>query len=114
MQTIQKLTQFDYYHCLGNLSGDALVFFTSPACGACKQLRKALERYVQQYDNLRVFEIDAVHESGLVKTFEVFHLPSMFLYRDGQFHCELHSEAHPQKLHAAIAKAYQMPAEEEP
>lgn len=114
MQAIQSLSQFDYYHCLENTTGNVLVYFSSPACGSCKQLQRALQHYLQQYNDLQVYEVDAVHEAGLVQTFEVFHLPAMFLYHNGQFHCALHSEPHPQKLHEAITRALQQPAEEEP
>ncbi len=114
MQEIKKLTQFDYYHSLESIKGNALVYYTSPACGACRQLKKALMLYLQRYDDLQVFEVDAVHDSGLVRTFEVFHLPSMFLYKTGEYHSQLHSEAHPDKLHKAIKAALLKAPEEEP
>ena len=114
MKKIIPLTQFDYYHRLEETQGNALVYYTSPACGSCRHLRKALNLYVQTYDDLQVFEVDAVHEAGLVEAFEVFHLPSMFLYKSGQFYCELHCEAHPLKIHQAIEKALLKSPEEEP
>ncbi|MEE9350815.1 MAG: thioredoxin family protein [Thiotrichaceae bacterium] len=114
MQKINKLTQFDYYHLIESMQSNALVYYTSPACGSCRHLRKALEHYLQTYDDLQIFEVDAVHEVGLVQSFEVFHLPSMFLYQSGKFHCELHCEAHPVKIHKAIAAALLNAPEEEP
>ncbi len=114
MQKINSLSQLDYYHQLEETQGNALVYFTRPACGSCRHLRKALHLYLQTYDDLQIFEVDAVHEAGLVQTFEVFHLPSMFLYHSGQFHCELHSEAHPLKIHKAMISALASPPEEEP
>jgi len=114
MRKINSLTQFDYYHRLEETQGNALVYYTSPACGSCRHLRKALNLYLQTYDDLQIFDVDAVHETGLVKAFEVFHLPTMFLYRSGQFHCELQSEAHPLKIHQAIEKALANPPEDEP
>ncbi len=114
MKKINPLSQFDYYHRLEEMRGNALVYFTSSACGACRHLRKALNVYLQTYNDLQIFEVDAVHEAGLVQTFEVFHLPSMFLYHSGQFHCELQSEAHPFKIHQAIIRALANPPEEEP
>jgi len=114
MQNINPLTQFDYYHVLENTEGNTLVYYTAPACGTCRQLKKSLAVYLETYDDLHIFEIDAVHETGLVNRFEVFHLPTMFLYQSGQFHCELHSEAHPEKLHKAVKEALMKVPEEEP
>lgn len=114
MKKITALTQFDYYHTLEEIQTNALVYYTSPACGACRHLSTALELYLQQYNDLDIFVVDAVHEAGLVQTFGVFHLPSLFLYKAGHYHCQLHSEAHPVKIHNAIEQALQRDAEEEP
>lgn len=114
MDKINPLNQFDYYHVLEQTKGKVLVYFSSPACGSCRYLKTALEQYLQTYDDLAVFEVDAVHEAGLVQTFNVFHLPSMFLYLDGKYHCQVHSQAHPVQLKQAIHEAIQRPAQEEP
>lgn len=114
MRSIKTLSQFDYYHQLASVQGLALVYYTAPACGTCHQLKRALTLYLQVHDDVEVFEVDAVHEAGLVNSFEVFHLPSMFLYQSGVFHCELHSEAHPEKLRLAIQEALLRAPEEEP
>ncbi|MEE9304324.1 MAG: thioredoxin family protein [Thiotrichaceae bacterium] len=114
MNKIINLTHFEYYHQLESTQGNTLVYYTSPACSTCRYLKKALLVYLQNYDDLHIFEVDAVHEAGLVQSFEVFHLPSMFLYQSGKFHCELHSEAHPEKIHQAIADALLKDPDEEP
>jgi thioredoxin-like negative regulator of GroEL len=111
---IERLDQFDYQHRLEATRGPALVFFTGPHCGACRQLRQALVEYRAAHRGIRLFEVDAERDLALARALSVFHLPSMFLYRDGEFHCQLHSQPLPQRLHQAIERALDQPQEEEP
>jgi thioredoxin-like negative regulator of GroEL len=64
--------------------------------------------------SFNVFEIKADKANSLVNEFSVFHLPSLFLYQNGQYHCELQTQAHSQKIIEAIELALSKPAEEEP
>lgn len=114
MANIASLNDLNFHHVLATTPGVALVFFTAPHCGACRNLKQALQHYLQTYSALAVFEVDAVHNGGLVSALEVFHLPTMFLYVDGHYHCALHSEPLPARLHHAIQTALSQPAEEEP
>ena len=114
MTTIASLTDLNFHHVLAETPGAALVFFTAPNCGACRNLKIALEKYRREFPALPVFEVDAVHNGGLVNALEIFHLPAMYLYVDGHYHCELHSEPLPTRIHAAIQAALQLPAEDEP
>lgn len=114
MAKIASLNDLNFHRVLAATPGAALVFFTAPHCGACRHLKQALQRYLQTYSELPVFEVDAVHNGGLVNALEVFHLPAMFLYVDGHYHCELHCEPLPIRVHAAIQFALTQPAQEEP
>ena len=111
---IERLDQFDYQHRLESTRGAVLVFFTGPHCGACRQLRQTLIEYRAAQGGIRLFEVDAERDLALARALNVFHLPSMFLYRDGEFHCQLHSQPLPEPLHQAILKALREPADEEP
>jgi len=115
---IKELDEFNFHPFIYDSKGVVLVFFTGPHCASCHHLRDLLESEVQvferAFDEFRVVEIKADKATALVNEFNVFHLPSLFLYKDGQFHCELQSEAHPKKLIDAICEALAKPAEEEP
>ncbi|MEE9444471.1 MAG: thioredoxin family protein [Cocleimonas sp.] len=115
---IRELDEFNLHPTMVEVSGLALIFFTGPDCASCHHLRDLLVHEKQQFNdafiNFSVFEIKADRASSLVNEFGVFHLPSMFLYRGGVFHCELHAEAHPQKIIDAITDALSKPAQEEP
>ena len=110
---IVQLDQFRFHHELEDTPGLALVFFTGSHCGACKVLRRVLAGYVADAD-IGVFEVDAERDLALAREFGVFHLPSMFLYVDGQYHCELQAEARAPAIAAAIDAALKRPAEEAP
>ena len=114
MTSIAHLTDLNFHHVLAETSGAALVFFTAPNCGACRSLKTALRKWLHDYPPLPVFEVDAVHNGGLVNALDIFHLPALFLYVDGHYHCELQSEALPARIHIAIQTALQLPAEDEP
>lgn len=62
----------------------------------------------------RLCWIDAGHNAGLVTRYEVFHLPSLFLVKDGHFFGALQAHlTHPDLL-TAIGEALLRPAEELP
>ncbi len=63
---------------------------------------------------MTVFAVNAERDAGLEREFEVFHLPGMFLYHSGAFHCETHGEARAKKLRYAIVSALKIPAGEAP
>lgn len=114
MNRLHSLDQFQFHHRLAELPGASLVVFTGPACGACRQLKRVLEGEPQLFADLHLFEVDAQREMALTREFGVFHLPAMFLYRDGEFHCELHSEAAAPKLRRAIDAALAAAPQEAP
>ncbi|MEE9325708.1 MAG: thioredoxin family protein [Cocleimonas sp.] len=115
---IKELDEFNFHSIIPETSGLALVFFSGPHCASCHHLRDLLiaqkQVFVSAFVEFNCFEVKADKATALVNEFNVFHLPSMFLYQDGTFHCELQSQAHSQKLIEAIELALSEPAEEEP
>ncbi|WP_127475963.1 thioredoxin family protein [Sulfurivermis fontis] len=104
----------DFHHRLAETPGVSLVLFTGPACGACKRLKQVLREQRALFADVHLFEVDAGRDMALTREFGVFHLPALFLFRDGEYHCALHSEAQPEHLRAAIDAALARPAEEAP
>jgi len=114
VSTLPRLDQFDFHAHIARISGPALVVFTSPDCGSCHHLRQVLSEVRSREPGWCVFEVDAQTESGLTNEFEVFHLPTIFLYNDGQFHCQLDAEARPLSIISTTHKALRAPATEAP
>jgi len=114
MGAFTSLNEFGFHHALAGTRGLALVMFTGAGCSCCRAWKRLLTAYRAQRPELALFEVDAGHAQALAREFNVFHLPALFLYRDGHFHCALQSEAHPDKLRAAIEAALAAPAQEAP
>ncbi|MEJ2307722.1 MAG: thioredoxin family protein [Gammaproteobacteria bacterium] len=112
--SLPSLDQFNYHHTLEETPGVALVCFTSPACGSCKAFRRALEQFIASWTDVAVFEIDAQMNPALVNELGFFHLPTLYLYRDGEFHRELQPQPSPKSIRDAIDTALRRPAMEAP
>lgn len=115
---LKELDEFNYHQTIADNSNIALVFFTGPHCASCHHLRDLFIAEADQFKNhfslFSAYEVKADKATALVNEFSVFHLPTMFLYQNGQFHCALQAQAHPQKIIEAIEIALLQAAEEEP
>jgi thioredoxin-like negative regulator of GroEL len=109
-----QLTQFDFHTRMAALRGTALIIFTGPACGACRSWKQLLGSYRRRHPDLAVFEIDAAQDTALAREFEVFHLPTLFLFRDGEFHGELQCEANIETIHQSVNRMLSQPPREMP
>jgi hypothetical protein len=77
-------------------------------------MRRALSDLRRRRPELNIFEVDSARDLALVQEFEVFHLPSLFLYHAGRFHAPLHSEPDAESLSKAIHACLSLSAEEAP
>lgn len=114
MAAIRKLNDLNYHHVLMNTSGIALIYFTAPDCGACRSLGIALQQYAEESAGVAIFEVDAVHNGGLINEYEIFHLPALYMYLDGVFHAQLQCFALPEAIREAVGAAAALPVEDEP
>ncbi len=113
MPQFQTLDQFTFHHTLAETSGTALALFTAEGCGACRLLKQVIEA-AENLDDVACFELDVGTDQGLAEEFEIFHLPGMLLYRDGEFHAVVSSEPTPAALRTTIDSALADPAQELP
>jgi len=108
------LDERDYYPLLDQRAAPGLVIFTGPACGACRRLKAVLQDMAPPLAGLEVFEVNAEAAPGLVEALEVFYLPALFLYRDGDYHGPVHAELRADALLAGIVAAAAAPRQEPP
>jgi thioredoxin-like negative regulator of GroEL len=108
------LDQYDFHQRLAIMTGTALIMFTSPDCGSCRHLRQVLREVLRREPGWQVFEVDAQRDSALTNEFEVFHLPTVFLFKDGIFQRQLEAEARTESIITATRRALQQPAMEAP
>jgi hypothetical protein len=106
------LTDFDADQRLLAMSGVSLVIFTSVGCASCRFAREQLPGLDLAVD--RLCWIDAGTNGGVVERYSVFHLPALFVVRDGEFHGPLKSRLTRSELNAAVAQALSLTAEELP
>lgn len=112
MPALEPLHAFDLRR-LETAPGLSLLVVTSVACGACRAIRRAIGELSDGVVD-RVFEVDAGESPGLVADLEIFHLPALFLYVDGDYHAPVHSEPLPGPLARAITAARLGPAQSPP
>jgi len=122
MSFVGELDEFTFYSELEDSAGIVMVFFTGPHCASCHHLKHLLnsesnqfiDHYSQLKTNFAAYEIKADKAAALVNEFGVFHLPSMYIYNNGEFHCELQAEATRFKLIEAIDLVLTQEPQEEP
>jgi thioredoxin-like negative regulator of GroEL len=112
MRRYITLHDHDYHQRLAATPGLGLVFFSSPECGACRRVEALLPDAAPEA--ARLYKVDAQRDAALARAFDIFHLPDLFLYRDGQFHARLDCAVTPASLGRAIDAALAAPAQEEP
>ncbi|WP_287030437.1 thioredoxin family protein [Pseudomonas sp. UBA6310] len=107
-----ELTDFDADHRLLELSGISLLVFTSIGCASCRWVRRELPGMALPIE--RLCWVDAGENGGLVERYGVFHLPALFVIRDGQFFGALQARLERASLVSALDAALAGPAEELP
>ena len=60
------------------------------------------------------YEVDVSEATGVARYFDIFHLPTIYLYRDGRFHAELQCEARTEAIMQAVSRLLAAPAQDEP
>jgi thioredoxin 1 len=109
---MEPVDEFSLPHRLAQTPGVSLVLFSSPSCGACRNVERLLPTAAPA--DVRLFRVDVQQALALARAYEVFYLPAIFLFRDGHYHARLDCEITPASVRAAIAAALAAPAEEEP
>ncbi|WP_223483785.1 thioredoxin family protein [Pseudomonas sp. A-RE-19] len=107
-----ELTDFDADQRLLAMNGISLVIFTSVGCAACRFAREQLPWFDLAVD--RLCWIDAGNNGGVVERYRVFHLPALFVVRDGEFFGALQSRLTCAALNEAVGQALSRQAEELP
>lgn len=108
------LNQFEYHHALAETSSISIVFFSRQGCGSCRKWEQILLGYQHVHPAIKLFHVDVEQEPALVHEFGLFHLPTLLLYANGQFHGELQAEARLSSLEKAVQDSLLAPPKEQP
>ncbi len=90
-----------------------MVLFSAPRCGACRTWKTLLPQALADMARA-LYEVDVSEATGVARCFEIFHLPTVYLYRDGQFHAELQCEARLDTIRETTHRLLAAPAQDEP
>jgi thioredoxin 1 len=114
MLRLMKLLDESSFHAVLRASPRiSVVMFSGPDCGACRRLEKHIPDWLSAQAS-HFYKIDVQKSTGLARAYEVFHLPSLFVFVDGCYHAPLQAEAAPGPMQAALQKLLSLPAQEEP
>ncbi len=109
----QPLTDGTFHSVLHASRGVALVLLTAPSCSACKLARRVLPGWLHETVQ-HFYVLDVAEHAGIAKAYEVFHLPALFLFRDGRYHARLEAELKQPHMLAEVARLLAAEAQEEP
>ncbi|NWK78978.1 co-chaperone YbbN [Aquitalea sp. LB_tupeE] len=108
-----QLDEFGFHHTLAALPGNTLVLFGQPGCSACHAWHQLLETW--QPDGLQQLAyVDVQASMALAHAFEIFHLPTLLLFVNGQYHGQLHSPMQRHAINQVLQQLLAAPASEEP
>lgn len=103
-----------FHHRLQEVAGPAVILFTRRGCSACHAMGDALRRWQAEGDAPALFRVDAEVDTALVREFEIFHLPALFVFVDGEYHGPLQAPPRVPLLREALAARLRLPPEEAP
>jgi len=89
-----RLDEGSYHARLAAAPGISVVLFSAPHCGGCRAWKRLLPEALEKVATA-FYEVDVSEATGVARSFDIFHLPTVYLYRDGRFHAELQCEARP-------------------
>lgn len=107
-----ELTDFDIDHRLLELQGVSLVIFTGDGCSSCRWAKRELPALALPVD--RLCWVDAGNNGGAVQRYQVFHLPALFVVRDGEFYGALNTRLTLPELSAGVQRALSLQSDELP
>lgn len=113
LPAFSRLAEGAYHRRLAAAPGVAVVLFSAPHCGACRAWKRLLPEALAGLADA-LFEVDVAEATGVARGYDIFHLPTVYLYRDGRFHAELQCPARPEAIRQAALGLLAAPAQEEP
>ena len=111
---MERVSELGFWQRVVQERGWIILFFSSAGCHSCKIWRRLLAEWERHRDDLQVWEADAGIEMGLAQEFEVFHLPALFLFRDGCYQRPMQVEARLSAFDPWLAAQAELAPEEAP
>lgn len=113
LDAFSRLAEGNFHRSLAASAGTAVVLFSAPHCSACRAWKQLLPRTLGGVATA-FYEVDVSEATGVARYFDIFHLPTIYLYRNGRFHAELQCEARPERVRQAARHLLDAPPQDEP
>lgn len=113
LPAFSQLTEGAFHANLSAATDISVVLFSAPHCSTCRAWKRLLPEALAGVTD-KLFEVDVSEATGVARYFGIFHLPTIYLYRDGHFHAELQCEARPATIREMALHLLAGPAQEEP
>lgn len=110
---LTRLSEGGFHGRISATPGVAAVLFTAASCGACRAWKQLLPGALAGVADT-LFEVDAGEATGVARGYGIFHLPTVYLYRDGLFHNELQCEAKAATVRETALRLLGEAAQDEP
>jgi len=110
---IKELTEFDFHSTLTASAGVSLVMFSGPNCGACRHLERILPELTHHLVG-HLYKVNVQESTAVARAYDVFHLPSLYVFVDGRYHGPLHAEPTRSTFSPALKALLASPPQEEP
>src|SRR5574340_197314 len=108
-----RLAEGEFHAHVAAAPGVAVVLLSAPHCGGCVAWKQVLPRALAGVADA-FLEVDVSEATGVARYFDIFHLPTIYLYRNGQFHAELQCEVRQEAIRQAAQQLLATPAQDEP
>lgn len=113
LRAFLPLSEGGFHARLMTHSGVAAVLFSAPRCGTCRAWKRllpdALSDVVETF-----FEVDVSEATGVARYFDIFHLPTIYIYCDGRFHAQLQCPACRKTIRETTLRLLEASAQDEP
>jgi len=110
---MSRVAEGEFHARVAATGGIAVVLFSTSNCGACRAWKRLLPDALASLADV-FYEVDVSEATGVARYFDIFHLPTVYLYRDGCFHAELQCEARQDAIRQAARQLLAAPAQDEP
>jgi len=108
-----RLTEGNFHARIVASTSTAVVLFSAPGCGACRTWKRLLPDALSGLADT-LYEVDVSEATGVARYYNIFHLPTIYLYRNGKFHAELQCEVRRDSIRQSALRMLEEPAQDEP
>ena len=79
-----KLDTFESVQNNINQNKMTVVYFTGNSCGACEVIKEKIEKFLENYPNIKAYEVNGEENTKIAYKYSVFSMPVFLLFIEGK------------------------------